>query len=302
MMDILEYWLQQDFPEFVRLDGSVAIRERFKRVEEFQTDPNKFIFLASIKAAGVGLNLTAANKVVPSWNPSHDAQAMDRVVRIGQKREVECIRLISSGTTEELIYHRQVYKQGLSEVANTGQAPSRHFTGVQGNKKNQGDIFGVKNIFKQQASERASLDPDDLRRKARTSSSWCHCKPCLKPDAMSAEALLRNFGADRILPHGEVVKDALDPTSHRDRMPSQSKRTAGHVGKKPRHGMRTISAQPPLRGVKLKSKIERKKIKSGKNFASDNDTDSSSSSDSCHVQGIISKDFGLTPSKRKKCS
>ncbi|KAA1128209.1 excision repair cross-complementing rodent repair deficiency complementation group [Puccinia graminis f. sp. tritici] len=64
MMDILEYWLQQDFPEFVRLDGSVAIRERFKRVDEFQTDPSKFIFLASIKAAGVGLNLTAANKVV----------------------------------------------------------------------------------------------------------------------------------------------------------------------------------------------------------------------------------------------
>ncbi|KAA1069097.1 excision repair cross-complementing rodent repair deficiency complementation group [Puccinia graminis f. sp. tritici] len=125
MMDILEYWLQQDFPEFVRLDGSVAIRERFKRVDEFQTDPSKFIFLASIKAAGVGLNLTAANKVVPSWNPSHDAQAMDRVVRIGQKREVECIRLISSGTTEELIYHRQLYKQGLSEVANTGKAPSR---------------------------------------------------------------------------------------------------------------------------------------------------------------------------------
>ncbi|KNF03799.1 hypothetical protein PSTG_02894 [Puccinia striiformis f. sp. tritici PST-78] len=329
MMDILEYWLQQDFPEFVRLDGSVAIRERFKRVEEFQTDPNKFIFLASIKAAGVGLNLTAANKVVifdPSWNPSHDAQAMDRVVRIGQKREVECIRLISSGTTEELIYHRQVYKQGLSEVANTGQAPSRHFTGVQGNKKNQGDIFGVKNIFKQQASERASLDPDEnlddfsyavdqfITHGAIVANSEAKSKDQFElvplqalpqvsqPDAMSAEALLRNFGADRILPHGEVVKDALDPTSHRDRMPSQSKRTAGHVGKKPRHGMRTISAQPPLRGVKLKSKIERKKIKSGKNFASDNDTDSSSSSDSCHVQGIISKDFGLTPSKRKKCS
>jgi len=64
MMDIIEYWLQQDFPEFVRLDGSVATKERYNRVEEFQTDPNKFIFLASVKAAGAGLNLTAANKVV----------------------------------------------------------------------------------------------------------------------------------------------------------------------------------------------------------------------------------------------
>ncbi|PLW29080.1 hypothetical protein PCANC_24293 [Puccinia coronata f. sp. avenae] len=124
-MDRLEYWLQQDFPEFVRLDGSVATRERYKRVEEFQTNPNLFIFLASVRAAGVGLNLTAANKVVifdPLWNPSQDAQAMDRVVRIGQKQEVECIRLISSGTTEELIYYRQIYKQGLSKVANTGKA------------------------------------------------------------------------------------------------------------------------------------------------------------------------------------
>ncbi|KAA1104123.1 hypothetical protein PGT21_011475 [Puccinia graminis f. sp. tritici] len=314
MMDILEYWLQQDFPEFVRLDGSVAIRERFKRVDEFQTDPSKFIFLASIKAAGVGLNLTAANKVVifdPSWNPSHDAQAMDRVVRIGQKREVECIRLISSGTTEELIYHRQLYKQGLSEVANTGKAPSRHFTGVQGDSKNQGDIFGVKNIFKKQANERAILDPEEqlddfsyafdqfvangkiaankesedkfelvpLERSPQTS----------QPDANSAEALLRHVGVD-ILPHGEVVKAALDPKHHRDVLLPRNK--------PPKKVRPTEVTQPPLRGGKRKAKAsEKKKLQSEEHNSCD-----SSSSDSRRVKGVASKDFGSLKSKRKRFS
>ncbi|KAH9821300.1 P-loop containing nucleoside triphosphate hydrolase protein, partial [Melampsora americana] len=151
MMDILSYWLEQDFSGYVRLDGKVPTGERMVRVDEFQRDPSKFIFLASTLAGGVGLNLTAANKVVifdPSWNPSSDAQAMDRVCRIGQKRSVECLRLIALGTAEELIYHRQVYKTHLAEVANTARQPARKFIGVQGDKKDQGDMWGVKNIFR----------------------------------------------------------------------------------------------------------------------------------------------------------
>ncbi|PLW33680.1 hypothetical protein PCASD_10308 [Puccinia coronata f. sp. avenae] len=310
MMDILEYWLQQDFPEFVRLDGSVATRERYKRVEEFQTDPNLFIFLASVRAAGVGLNLTAANKVVifdPSWNPSQDAQAMDRVVRIGQKREVECIRLISSGTTEELIYHRQIYKQGLSEVANTGKASRRHFTGVQGDKKNQGDIFGAQNMFKGPVDEQASLDPEEnaddfsyaLNHVAVHGTLVANTKskdefqliplealPQSAPtDRKSAEALLRDAGVEKVLRTGEVVQAALPTRSSGSKLSQASN--------KPRYsGVRSVATQPPLRGAKLKAKLEKKKSKSA--LGSDVH---SSSSDSGQV---TKKDFASSTSKSIK--
>lgn len=50
---------------------------------------------------------------------------MNRVVRIGQQRSVECLRLIARGTAEELVYHRQIYKTHLAKVANTAQQPAR---------------------------------------------------------------------------------------------------------------------------------------------------------------------------------
>ncbi len=83
-----------------------------KAVAEFQRDGSQvFAFLISTKAGGVGLNLTAANKVFifdPNWNPAYDLQAQDRAFRIGQSRDVEVFRLLSSNSVEENVYHRQV--------------------------------------------------------------------------------------------------------------------------------------------------------------------------------------------------
>ncbi len=70
----------------------------------------------SVRAGGIGLNITGANKVVvfdPNWNPAHDLQAQDRAYRIGQTRDVAVYRLITAGTLEENIYLRQVHKQVL---------------------------------------------------------------------------------------------------------------------------------------------------------------------------------------------
>lgn len=81
-------------------------------IKKFQNDDSIFIFLLSTKAGGLGINLTAANKVIVfyvNWNPSHDEQAQDRAFRIGQKKDVDVIRLVSRGTFEELMYARQVY-------------------------------------------------------------------------------------------------------------------------------------------------------------------------------------------------
>jgi superfamily II DNA or RNA helicase len=97
------------------LDG--ATRDRQSRVERFQTDPSCRIFLISLKAGGVGLNLTAAEYVFildPWWNPAVEAQAVDRTHRIGQQRPVFAYRLIARDTVEEKILELQNSKRDLA--------------------------------------------------------------------------------------------------------------------------------------------------------------------------------------------
>ncbi|MEL7058490.1 MAG: SNF2-related protein [Acidobacteriota bacterium] len=99
------------------LDGRTRRRE--DRVERFQTDPDCGLFLISLKAGGVGLNLTAADYVFildPWWNPAVEAQAVDRAHRIGQLRPVFAYRLISRGTVEEKIMELQGSKKQLADA------------------------------------------------------------------------------------------------------------------------------------------------------------------------------------------
>ena len=96
------------------LDGSTT--DRKERVEHFQTDPNVRVFLISLKAGGVGLNLTAADYCFildPWWNPASEAQAIDRAHRIGQQNHVFAYRLITRGTVEEKILALQDSKRQL---------------------------------------------------------------------------------------------------------------------------------------------------------------------------------------------
>ncbi|KAJ5888381.1 DNA excision repair protein ERCC-6-like 2 [Penicillium taxi] len=135
------------------LDGSMKYEDRTKAVDEFNSDPNQFVFLISTKAGGVGLNIVSANKVVvvdPNWNPSFDLQAQDRAYRIGQLRDVEVFRLISAGTIEEIVYARQIYKQQQAEIGYNASSERRYFKGVQDQKDQKGEIFGMKNLFSYQ--------------------------------------------------------------------------------------------------------------------------------------------------------
>lgn len=75
------------------------------------------MFLLTTRVGGLGVNLTGANRVVifdPDWNPSTDMQARERAWRIGQSRQVTIYRLLTTGTIEEKIYHRQIFKQFLT--------------------------------------------------------------------------------------------------------------------------------------------------------------------------------------------
>ncbi|MDE0838899.1 MAG: DEAD/DEAH box helicase [Kiritimatiellae bacterium] len=102
---------------YAYLDGRT--RDRQARVREFQEDPDCPVFLISLKAGGVGLNLTAADYVIlldPWWNPAVEAQAIDRAHRIGQERHVFAYRLVAKDTVEEKILELQERKRGLADA------------------------------------------------------------------------------------------------------------------------------------------------------------------------------------------
>ena len=109
---------------FLRLDGSVSsAEERQRRVEEFSSPSSPYsLFLLTTGVGGVGLNLTAACRCVifdPSWNPAVDSQAVDRCYRIGQQHHVVVYRFMTCNTVEEVIYRKQIFKQGLFNAAVT---------------------------------------------------------------------------------------------------------------------------------------------------------------------------------------
>nr|XP_046242498.1 DNA excision repair protein ERCC-6-like [Scatophagus argus] len=133
VLDIIERILGNRGFKVMRLDGTITqIAERERRISLFQTDQRYSVFLLTTQVGGVGITLTAANRVViydPSWNPATDAQAVDRAYRIGQTENVVIYRLITCGTVEEKIYRRQVFKDSLIRQ-NTGDKknPFRYFS------------------------------------------------------------------------------------------------------------------------------------------------------------------------------
>ncbi len=117
LLDIVRNRMDEKEITYEYLDG--ATRNRQARVERFQNDPNCRLFLISLKAGGLGLNLTAAEYVFlldPWWNPAVEAQAMDRAHRIGQTRQVFAYRLIARDTVEEKVLALQQTKRDLASA------------------------------------------------------------------------------------------------------------------------------------------------------------------------------------------
>ncbi|KAI8612950.1 SNF2 family N-terminal domain-containing protein [Chytriomyces sp. MP71] len=117
MQDILNHFLIAENYTFFKMDGMTPIKSRIALVDAFNADPQVTVFLLTTKVGGLGINLTGANRVLiydPDWNPSTDVQARERAWRLGQTRDVAVYRLMMSGTIEEKIYHRQIYKQFMT--------------------------------------------------------------------------------------------------------------------------------------------------------------------------------------------
>jgi hypothetical protein len=117
LLAIVRDRLDKQGANYEYLDGST--RDRQARVERFQNDPECKLFLISLKAGGLGLNLTAAEYVFlldPWWNPAVEAQAVDRAHRIGQTRQVFAYRLIARDTVEEKVLELQQTKRNLADA------------------------------------------------------------------------------------------------------------------------------------------------------------------------------------------
>lgn len=129
MLDILEKFLAnlkrvdgqgndtgEEF-HYLRMDGLTAIAKRQQLVDTFNNNEYYHVFLLTTKVGGLGVNLTGADRVIiydPDWNPSTDIQARERAWRLGQKKDITIYRLMTAGTIEEKIYHRQIFKTFLT--------------------------------------------------------------------------------------------------------------------------------------------------------------------------------------------
>jgi SNF2 family DNA or RNA helicase len=98
------------------LDGTTPVETRERRIAAFQAGEAD-VFLISLRAGGVGLNLTAADTVIhldPWWNPAVEDQATARAHRIGQQRPITAVRLVASGTIEEAMLRLHASKRALA--------------------------------------------------------------------------------------------------------------------------------------------------------------------------------------------
>lgn len=130
-LDLIQTALEQRRIKFCRLDGSTPVNTRGDIVRRFNNGTLGDVFLLSAKAGGVGLNLIGANRLIlfdPDWNPATDLQAMARVWRDGQKKPVFVYRLLCTGTIEEKIFQRQLFKGELQSAVD-GEASTRNGKG-----------------------------------------------------------------------------------------------------------------------------------------------------------------------------
>ncbi len=117
MLSLIRQELEKQKIPYVYFDGSTSATDREKAIQKFQNDEDCRVFLISLKAGGIGLNLTAADYVYivdPWWNPAVEQQAIDRTHRIGQTKNIFAYRLICKDTIEEKMLILQERKRALA--------------------------------------------------------------------------------------------------------------------------------------------------------------------------------------------
>ncbi|XP_043103741.1 DNA excision repair protein ERCC-6-like 2 [Puntigrus tetrazona] len=239
LLDVLESYCMAEGLEYHRLDGNTKSKDRVRIVKEFNSSRDVNLCLVSTLAGGLGLNFVGANVVVlfdPTWNPANDLQAIDRVYRIGQCRDVSVFRLISLGTVEEIIYLRQIYKQQLQSSVLGQENARRYFEAVQGIDGQAGELFGIRNLFRLQ-TDGTCLTHRILEREGRvevgimTARTQALDESVQEPDLQSADAATERAGGSTgggFKPAG--VLDFSSASEDEDPCCSRSRPSEAHTG------------------------------------------------------------------------
>ncbi|KAK1755748.1 putative SWI/SNF-related matrix-associated actin-dependent regulator of chromatin subfamily A member 3-like 1 [Echria macrotheca] len=147
-LDLIEKALTEANIIYTRLDGRMTRTARTEAMEIFRTDPTVQVILVSIMAGGLGLNLTTANTVYvmePQFNPAAEAQAIDRVHRLGQKRPVRTIRYIMADSFEEKMLDLQDKKTKLANLSMDGRDKDKILDRTDAARQR---LMDIRNLFK----------------------------------------------------------------------------------------------------------------------------------------------------------
>uniref|UniRef100_A0A061QM65 SWI/SNF-related matrix-associated actin-dependent regulator of chromatin subfamily A member 5 n=1 Tax=Tetraselmis sp. GSL018 TaxID=582737 RepID=A0A061QM65_9CHLO len=166
MLDILEDYCLYKGYQYCRIDGNTAGDDRENAIDSFnQKDSEKFVFLLSTRAGGLGINLATADIVVlydSDWNPQMDLQAMDRAHRIGQKKEVQVFRFCIANSVEEKVIEKAYKKLRLDALVIQQGRLTETKSSV-----NKDDLlsmvrYGAEQVFSSEAENITDADIDDI--------------------------------------------------------------------------------------------------------------------------------------------
>lgn len=196
MLDILEDYCHWKQFKYCRLDGQTPHEDRQRQINEFNEDNSeKFVFMLSTRAGGLGINLATADVVVlydSDWNPQMDLQAMDRAHRIGQKKQVRVFRFVTENTVEEKIVERAEVKLRLDKlVIQQGRLADSKNTALNKDEMLNMIRHGANHVFASKDSEITDEDIDTILEKGEAKT-----EQIAKKFESLGESSLRNFTVD----------------------------------------------------------------------------------------------------------
>jgi SWI/SNF-related matrix-associated actin-dependent regulator of chromatin subfamily A member 5 len=206
MLDILEDYCCWRAYKYCRLDGQTAHENRTNMIADYNSENSqKFIFMLSTRAGGLGINMASADVVIiydSDWNPQMDLQAMDRAHRISQKKQVRVFRFVTENTVDEKIVERAEVKLRLDKLV-IQQGRLMDNKSAQLNKDEMLNIvrFGANHVFQSKDSELTEEDIDAILMKGEEKTK----EEQKKLDSLG-ESSLRQFTLDTEQPSGSLYQ------------------------------------------------------------------------------------------------
>lgn len=162
MLDIFEDYCDFKNWNYCRIDGQTSHEDRIQAIDEYnRPGSEKFLFLLTTRAGGLGINLTSADVVIlydSDWNPQVDLQAQDRAHRIGQTKQVYVFRLVTEDSMEEKVLERALQKLRLDQlVIQRGKTPSANKS-VTSNELLQMIHHGAQQVLDSSIGEKTDFD------------------------------------------------------------------------------------------------------------------------------------------------